>query len=85
MKLYSVVKGALQKFKKKDDSSNGEDTGVPDDFHQTPAGGLPRNGTKGSVVSVVMYYLAKITTIIGFIMVARAVWFEEVRLKSSMI
>ena len=77
MKLYSVVKGALQKFKKTDESSN-SDEGIPDDFHQTPAGGLPRNGTRGSVISVVMYYLAKIITIIGFIMVARAVWFEEV-------
>jgi len=79
MKLYSIVKGALQKFKKTDteSSNNGEDQGIPDDFHQTPAGGLPRNGTRGSVISVVMYYLAKIITIIGFIMVARAVWFEE--------
>merc|ERR1712141_782277 len=76
MKLYSVVKGALQKFKKTDESSN-SDEGIPDDFHQTPAGGLPRNGPRGSVISVVMYYLAKIITIIGFIMVARAVWFEE--------
>ena len=87
MKLYSIVKGALQKFKKTDteSSNNGEDQGIPDDFHQTPAGGLPRNGTRGSVISVVMYYLAKIITIIGFIMVARAVWFEEVCLLYSLM
>ena len=78
MKLLSVVKGTLSKFKKSEDSSADNDE-VPEDFHRTPAGEYPRNGPKSGIVAIVMFYLSKIITLVGFIMVARAVWFEEVR------
>merc|ERR1711976_297817 len=76
MKLLSVVKGTLSKFKKSEDSSADNDE-VPEDFHRTPAGEYPRNGPKSGIVAIVMFYLSKIITLVGFIMVARAVWFEE--------
>ena len=79
MKLLSVVKGTLSKFKKSEDSSADNDE-VPEDFHRTPAGEYPRNGPKSGIVAIVMFYLSKIITLVGFIMVARAVWFEEVRI-----
>merc|ERR1712110_798960 len=46
-------------------------------FHQTPAGEFPRNGPRSSIVALIMFYLSKIITIVGLILVARAVWFEE--------
>ena len=78
MRLLPIVKGTLQKFK----SRKSEDPTTPneqaDGFHTTPAGEFPRNGPKSSIVAIVMFYLSKIITIIGLILVARAVWFEEV-------
>ena len=78
MRLLPLVKGTLQKFKggKKNENENGEEE---NDFHQTPPGEFPRNGPRSSIVAIVMFYVSKIVTIIGLIMVARAVWFEEVR------
>lgn len=77
MRLLPIVKGTLQKFK----SRKSEDPTTPneqaDGFHTTPAGEFPRNGPKSSIVAIVMFYLSKIITIIGLILVARAVWFEE--------
>ena len=77
MRLLPIVKGTLQKFK----SRKNEDTSTEEDnngFHQTPAGEFPRNGPRSSIVALIMFYLSKIITIIGLILVARAVWFEEV-------
>ena len=73
-----MVKGTLQKFKrgKKDEDENAGDDG---DFHTTPPGEYPRNGPRSSIIAIVMFYVAKIITIVGLILVARAVWFEEVR------
>ena len=79
MRLLPVVKGTLQKFKsrsKNEDTPNEENNG----FHQTPAGEFPRNGPRSSIVALIMFYLSKIITIVGLILVARAVWFEEVSL-----
>merc|ERR1711863_191716 len=50
---------------------------IPEDFHQTPPGEFPKNGPKSSIVALVMFYLSKIVTLVGFIMVGRAVFFEE--------
>ena len=75
MRLLSVVKGALQKFKKTEEPSDE----IPEDFHQTPPGEFPKNGPKSSIVALVMFYLSKIVTLVGFIMVGRAVFFEEVK------
>ena len=71
------MKGTLQKFKggKKNEENEEE---IADGFHKTPAGEFPRNGPRSSIVAIVMFYVSKIVTIIGLIMVARAVWFEEV-------
>ena len=66
-----IVKGPLQKFKSRKSEADG--------FHTTPAGEFLRNGLKSSIVACIMFYLSKIITIIGLILVARAVWFEEVR------
>ena len=73
------MKGTLQKFKggKKNEENEEE---IADGFHKTPAGEFPRNGPRSSIVAIVMFYVSKIVTIIGLIMVARAVWFEEVGL-----
>ena len=78
MRLLPLVKGTLQKFKggKKNENDNEEES----DFHQTPPGEFPRNGPRSSIVAIVMFYVSKIITIIGLIMVARAVWFEEVKI-----
>ena len=79
MRLLPVVKGTLQKFKsrsKNEDTPNEENNG----FHQTPAGEFPRNGPRSSIVALIMFYLSKIITIVGLILVAREVWFEEVSL-----
>merc|ERR1711981_76135 len=73
MRLLSVVKGALQKFKRTEEPSDE----IPEDFHQTPPGEFPKNGPKSSIVALVMFYLSKIVTLVGFIMVGRAVFFEE--------
>ena len=77
MRLLPLVKGTLQKFKggKKNEENEEE---IADGFHKTPAGEFPRNGPRSSIVAIVMFYVSKIVTIIGLIMVARAVWFEEV-------
>ena len=79
MRLLPLVKGTLQKFKggKKNEENEEE---IADGFHKTPAGEFPRNGPRSSIVAIVMFYVSKIVTIIGLIMVARAVWFEEVGL-----
>lgn len=79
MKLLPMVKGTLQKFKRgnKEDSNDSE---CDNDFHQTPPGEFPRNGPKSSIVAILMFYISKIITIIGLVLVARAVWFEEVRI-----
>merc|ERR1712062_822245 len=65
MRLLPLVKGTLQKFKggKKNEENEEE---IADGFHKTPAGEFPRNGPRSSIVAI-----------IGLIMVARAVWFEE--------
>ena len=77
MRLLPIVKGTLQKLKlRKNDDAGTEEEGT--DFHRTPAGEFPRNGPRSSIVAIVMFYLSKIITIVGFILVARAVWFEEV-------
>ena len=76
MRLLPIVKGTLQKFKSRKESENAKDE--DSDFHQTPAGEFPRNGPRSSIIAIVMFYLSKIVTIVGFILVARAVWFEEV-------
>ena len=75
MRLLPLVKGTLQKFK---GGKKNEDNEEESDFHQTPPGEFPRNGPRSSIVAIVMFYVSKIVTIIGLIMVARAVWFEEV-------
>ena len=77
MRLLPLVKGTLQKFKggKKNEENEEE---IADGFHKTPPGEFPRNGPRSSIVAIVMFYVSKIVTIIGLIMVARAVWFEEV-------
>jgi len=79
MRLLPIVKGTLQKFKPKGKSEDPATTPAEENngFHQTPAGEFPRNGPKSSIVAIVMFYLSKIITIIGLILVARAVWFEE--------
>eukprot|EP00093_Oithona_nana_P015086 15086.XXX_851398_852055_1 [CDS] Oithona nana genome sequencing. len=76
MRLLPLVKGTLQKFKggKKNEENEEE---IADGFHKTPPGEFPRNGPRSSIVAIVMFYVSKIVTIIGLIMVARAVWFEE--------
>merc|ERR1711894_306086 len=76
MRLLPLVKGTLQKFKggKKNEENEEE---IADGFHKTPSGEFPRNGPRSSIVAIVMFYVSKIVTIIGLIMVARAVWFEE--------
>ena len=71
-----MVKGALQKFKRTEEPSDE----IPEDFHQTPPGEFPKNGPKSSIVALVMFYLSKIVTLVGFIMVGRAVFFEEVKM-----
>ena len=76
MRLLPIVKGTLQKLKLRKNDDEGTEEGT--DFHRTPAGEFPRNGPRSSIVAIVMFYLSKIITIVGFILVARAVWFEEV-------
>ena len=78
MRLLPIVKGTLQKFKSRKSEEPTTPNEQADGFHTTPAGEFPRNGPKSSIVAIVMFYLSKIITIIGLILVARAVWFEEV-------
>ena len=79
MRLLPIVKGTLQKFKSRKTEEPTTPNEQADGFHTTPAGEFPRNGPKSSIVACIMFYLSKIITIIGFILVARAVWFEDVR------
>lgn len=62
------------KSKKNGDTEEEEET----DFHHLPAGEFPRNGPRSSMVSIVIFYVSKVITLVGFLMVARAVFFEEV-------
>lgn len=78
MRLLPIVKGTLQKFKSRKSEEPTTPNEQADGFHTTPAGEFPRNGPKSSIVACIMFYLSKIITIIGLILVARAVWFEEV-------
>ena len=78
MRLLPIVKGTLQKFKSRISEEPSTPNEQADGFHTTPAGEFPRNGPKSSIVACIMFYLSKIITIIGLILVARAVWFEEV-------
>ena len=78
MRLLPIVKGTLQKFKSRKTEEPTTPNEQADGFHTTPAGEFPRNGPKSSIVACIMFYLSKIITIIGLILVARAVWFEEV-------
>ena len=73
MRFLPVFKGAFSKRFKKDQEEPEEDN-----FHRVPAGEYPRNGPKSSIIAIVMFYISKIMTIIGLVLVARAVWFEEV-------
>ena len=85
MRLLPIVKGTLQKFKSRKSEEPTTPNEQADGFHTTPAGEFPRNGPKSSIVACIMFYLSKIITIIGLILVARAVWFEEVIILHSIL
>jgi hypothetical protein len=77
MRLLPLVKGGLLKLK---GQKNGDAQPSEVSIHATPPGECPKNGPKPSIIAVILFYVSKIMTMIGFILVFKAVFIETVGL-----